>query len=455
MAQKKIKHTGTINLADDKKKERLQDDPAQLIVSIIRQQRSLYSKDMNDWIAARAQAEQPIYPMRTLLYNIYLDVILDGFIHGQIYNHRITPVKNKPFRIFNVDKKANDVKTALFEKGWVTDMIEYALESKFFGYSLIYLKELLFDGKTTWIKKVDLIDRKHVRPEAHVVTKYESDFNGIDYTAEPAANYVIPVGKECDLGLLNKAVPLWILKRHSWQNWDNFEEIFGIPIRIAKTASQDPRVQAEMEGWLSDMGSAAYGIFPQNTEIEIKESKHTDAFKVFFEKMQAANEELAILFSGQTMTSMDGSSRSQGEVHERVLGEIRTDDEKFIKTLFNEVLIPLLRDKHGWPLQDGDYMDFDQPEDKVARLAIFQGVYNMGFELDAQQVSEEFSVNILGKRTTPAPVAPGDPAKPADEENEDPNAPDDDNEDEPDDAKALLTMHKKLQALMGGGTHVH
>ena len=410
-----LKHAGTIVLKDGTAftKQDIKRDPGKVMASIIKQQRSLYAKNIEDWQVARAAAEQPEYPMRTYLLDIYLDVVLDAFIHGQIYNHRILPVKNKEFTIFNSDNKPNPDKTALFKKGWVDDLFTWWLESKFFGKSVPYIDEIDYDGHTSWIKKLVLLPRKNVHPEAHIITHYETDLEGIDYTDDPVCKYVLPAGDDYDLGLLNKATPLYILKKHSWQNWDEFEEIFGMPIRIAKTASQDPRVQSEIENWLDQMGTAAYGIFPDGTEMQIIESKQSDAYKVFSDKIRNANEELAILFSGQTMTSMNGSSRSQGEVHERVMQEITKDDEKFITTLFNEQLIPLLRDVHLWPLQDGDYFQWEQPEDLVALMAVYQGVNAMGFQIDPKQVEEKFKVKIIGiKAPTPPPAPQRDPNAP-------------------------------------------
>jgi hypothetical protein len=443
-----MKHGGTIVLNDGTSftQKDLKKDPGKVMASIIKQQRSLYAKNIEDWQVARAAADQPEYPMRVYLYDIYLDAILDAFIHGQIYNHRVLPVKNKAFSIFGADKKPNPDKTALFKKGWVDDLFTWWMESKFWGKSVPYIDEVEFDGTTTWIKKLVLIPRKHVHPEAHIITHYQTDLEGIDYTTDPVCKYVLPAGNDYDLGLLNKAVPLWILKKHSWQNWDEFEEIFGMPIRIAKTASQDPRVQSEIENWLSQMGTAAYGIFPDGTDMEIIESKQSDSFKVFSEKIRNCNEELAILFCGQTMTSMNGSSRSQGEVHERVMQEITQDDEMFIETLFNETLIPLLRDVHMWPLDPGDYFQWEQPEDLTALLAIYQGVNAMGFQLDPKEVADRFKVKIIGiKAPTPSPP----PAK-------DPNAPPPakeigDDEQLKADSKAILKLHADIMELYTGG----
>ncbi|MBB6131341.1 phage portal protein family protein [Mucilaginibacter lappiensis] len=437
-----LKHGGTITLKDGTTftKAQIKNDPGMVMAAIVKQQRSLYSKAMEDWIAARAMAENPDYPIRTLLYDIYDDIILDNFISGLIYNHRILPVKNKPIKIINAKKEFDQVKTDLFTKGWVRELFKWWLESIFYGFSLPYIDELLFDGKTAWINKLILLPRKNVNPELKVVTRFQSDFEGFDFCEDPLKKYVFPAGDRYDLGLLNKATPMAILKKHGWQNWDEFAEIFGMPIRTVKTASQDQRVLGEIEGWLRDMSTSSYGIFPAGTELDIKESKQSDAFNVFAQLIKAANEELAILICGQTMTSMNGSSRSQGEVHERVMDQITKDDELFVKTLFNETLIPILRDVHGWPLDEGDTMEWDHPEDLQALLKIFTGVNAMGFQIDPKQVEEKFGTKIIGLKL---PAAPPDPK---DDKPEDPQK-----EDKEMSAEQLLQLHAKLQKLYYGG----
>lgn len=416
-----LKHGGTINLSDGTSftKRDLLNDPAKVMISIIRQQRTLYSKEVDNVLHARAQAYNPDYPIRTLLLDIYDDILdNDPFIHGLIYNHRILPVKNKVFKILEKDGKENPEKTKLLaDKSWVDDYITYKLESKFYGHSLPYIKSLNFDGKTAFVDELTLIPRKHVLPERHIITKYQTEFEGTDYTADPVCKYVFPCGKDDDLGLLNKAAIPMILKRHAWQNWDEFGEIFGMPIRIAKTASQDPQVQAEIEDWLRDMSTASYGLFPMDTEIDVKGSSRSDAFKVFHEMIKAVNEELAILFVGQTMTSMNGSSKSQGEVHERVASEITKDDEKSIRIAMNEQVLPILRQYHGYPFDDGDYFIWDQPENLQNLLKIYTGINAMGFQTDPEEVSQRFGVKIIGlKQPAIAAEQPDDEQDPKDEQ---------------------------------------
>lgn len=431
--QSKVVHTETINLKADPDWESKRKDAAKIMVDLIRQQRSLYSKNIADWTAARQAAENIDFPQRTRLYDLYDDIILDEFVHGQIYNHRILPVKNRSFKIVDKNGERNEVATALLQKRWFDEFIEYALESKFYGFSLIFLKELDVD-----IKHIELVPRRHVLQEKGFVLRWQSDFLGQNYNEDPLKSYCLPIGKTHDLGLLNKAAPLWIIKKHGWQNWDEFAEIFGIPIRVVKTASQDPRVRAEIEGWVRDMGTSAYGVFPEGTEIDIKENNKTDAFRVFYEMIKTANEGLAVLFSGQTMTSMDGSSKSQAEVHQDVATEIRKDDERFISYEVAD-LIELLRTKHNYKFNEGDRFEWDVPEDVKALLEVFKAVDKMGFELDHEEVSTRLGVKILGRKAQATAPDPAD--NKADTESQL-------------SAKKILKLHADLAELYSGGSHV-
>ena len=400
-------HTQTIKVVEEANKNgTLKKDPAGVMVNIIKQQRSIYAKEIKDWLAARMAAENVDFPQRGRLYDIYDDMVLDDFVHGQMYNHRILPVKNRAFKIVDAEGKKDDDKTKLLQKRWFDNFITLALESKFYGFSLAYLNDFELKDGINQVKTCDKIPVRHVLQEKGFVLAWQSDFIGKSFVEEPVKNYVLPIGNTHDLGLLNKAVPLWILKKHSWQNWDEFAEIFGIPIRIVKTSSDDSRVRNEIEGWVRDMGSAAYGIFPEGTDIEIKENNKTDAFKVFAEMIKSANEGLAFLFSGQTMTSMNGSSRSQAEVHQEVATEIRKDDEKFIGYEVQE-LIDLLRNKHGYPFTDGDRFEWDVPEDVEGLMAVFKAVNEFGFQLDAEEVSTRLGIKIVGIKS----VAAADPGK--------------------------------------------
>jgi hypothetical protein len=371
-------------------------DPVQVIAKIVKQQRSLFNKEIRDWKVARAEAENPYRHNRVLLMELYHDIYLDAFIKGIIVNKRILKISNKPFRL--LDSEGNEALETmkLMQKKWMNQLIKLAMESRFFGYSLVYFWEMMGNE----FSQVKLVDRRHVMPEFSRWVQWQHDLpqNGFDYTQPPFRDYMVGIGDPEDLGLLNSAAPLYILKKHSWANWDEFEEIFGVPMRIAKVASNDKAVRAEVERWLRDMGTAPYGIFPQDSELDIKENTRADAFEVFDKKRKAANEELEVLLTGGRSVTQDQGNYGKEKVNQEEQNEIVEDDKTFITNVMNEQVMPLLR-ANGYPV-DGLTFTYDETEwlDPKERLAIFQGADALGYELDQAQVEKDLGVTITGKR---------------------------------------------------------
>ncbi|MFN2959497.1 DUF935 family protein, partial [Escherichia coli] len=81
-----------------------------------------------------------------------------------------------------------------------------------------------------------------------------------------------------------------------------FGKIFGQPMRIATTNSPDESERAHVEHALENMGAAFWGLFPEGTNIEIKESSRGDAYNVFDRRIDRCNSEMSKAILNQTMT---------------------------------------------------------------------------------------------------------------------------------------------------------
>lgn len=434
-----------VNLSKEAQ-QKIKQDPAGFMYSLVKQQYSMYKKEIAHWIAARQEFENIFNPQRIQYLQLCRDVMTDSFIFGQVRN-RIDRVLNKPFRIVSATGEELPLKKKFFKKKWFYDYAQLAMQAKFYGHTLIYFNEI----QGGQIKKVDHVWRDHVIPEKKIIVKMIYDLDGVDYTQNPLAAFCIGVGNDHDLGLFEKAIPLYILKKHSWQSWDQFEEMFGIPIRIAKTASQDKRVLGVIEDWLRDLGSAAYGMFPADTELEIKESTRSDAYQVFEQKRVACNEELAILFNGQFETSSKSGSRAKAEsVINNTQTEITNSDLRDLYHLTNDELIPRMAAMGGYDIAEDDEFEWDNTEVLLAkdRVLVYKSISDMGFELDQKDVEKSFGVVITGKK---APVslfgATPDPDK--EEKEPDPEDPKkkDPEKDPNDPANKLINMHKQIIKL--------
>ena len=60
-----------------------------------------------------------------------------------------------------------------------------------------------------------------------------------------------------------------------------FGEVFGMPLRVATTTSRDPKEYDRIEKMLQTMGAASYGLFPEGTTVDLKESTRADAYNVY------------------------------------------------------------------------------------------------------------------------------------------------------------------------------
>lgn len=85
------------------------------------------------------------------------------------------------------------------------------------------------------------VTRKHVVLEYGVILRDQGDeiSAGIKYREGEMASWVVEAGDPFDLGLLLKTAPQTISKRYALAFWDQFAEVFGIPMRIAKTDIRD------------------------------------------------------------------------------------------------------------------------------------------------------------------------------------------------------------------------
>ena len=294
-------------------------------------------QDIGKWRAAVLQAESLHYPNRQELYRLYKDVVLDAHLTGLI-NTRKYQILQSEFKV--VDKADNEIedKTELLKQKWFYDFVDNALDSMYWGFSLIQFGRLqnnVFDS-------VDLVPRQYVKQEFDIVVETPSAITGENYLDAKYKQWVIGIGQKRDLGLLAKAAPYVLWKKGAMQAWAEFTEIFGTPIRIGKTNVRDEVTRSNMEGFLKNMGVAAYGVFDTNDLIELVESNRSDAFDVFDKLIERCNSELSKLILGQTGTTDEKSYSGSANVHERILNMYGEQDEVFIENVFTYQLIPLL-----------------------------------------------------------------------------------------------------------------
>ena len=341
---------------------------------------SLYRKEITDWVNARTIRRDPFNPVTYPIQQLYRDAMLDNHLQGAIEN-RILRVLNKEILVKSADGKVDDKLSAQLQTRWFRHIIRKGLESKFYGYSLMFVDEL-----NTPTPKIIDFPRECVIPEKNVVLNNPFDINSaaIPYREFPDFFLFVSLGSDA-IGILERIAPMTIFKRHSWACWDEFEQIFGVPIRIARTFINTQSYKDELQRWLETMGTSSYGIFDKQTDIEIKENNRSDAFNVFYQKILAINKEISKGIVGQTMTMDDGSSQSQAEVHLKIYDEITACDITDVEDWITDNVFPVLRNS-GIAIPEGCYLSIVEkevvkPMDKIKIDAVLlQNGYNINPE---------------------------------------------------------------------------
>ncbi len=370
-----------------------------MLIELVAKTQYLTKKDINTWRQAWQMAINIENPQRSNLYDVYTDVDIDLHLSGCVGQRRDFVLK-KSFKLvdFNTQKEDKNI-TELFEEEWFKNFCEEILNSRYWGHSLVQLGDIVSVIGKKKFADITLVPRKHVIPEYGVIVKEVGDEpkKGIDYRTGSIADWVIEAGGKKDLGLFLKCAPQTLPKKNMLGFWDAFGEMFGMPIRIGKTTSRDSKEITKVERMLSDMGAAAWGLFPEGTEIEIKETQRGDAFEVYDKRVERANSEISKGILNQTMTIDNGASKSQGEVHLEIFQNVVERDADFVKDIVNNKLIPIMS-KHGFGVEKYKFQ-WDESIDYTPEQQIqIDTLMVQNFDIDPQYFAKKYNIPIIGKK---------------------------------------------------------
>ncbi len=395
---------GELNLAKPEGRARFQS----IVMDIHRTTDALTRKDIADWRAAWQMAINVDSPNRQRLYDIYRDVAVDLHLSGCIEQRRGF-VMSRSFKLVNESGDEDEAALHYFDQSWFKQLLRLCHDSLWFGHSLIELGELTKDGDgCPAYDCVRLIPRKHVIPEYHRCVQNVGDDwqSGIDYHEKPYSDWLIEAGQPDDLGLFLKAAQQTIPKKNALAFWDAFAEIFGMPMRVAKTTTRDPKEWKRLEQMILEAGSNLGMVTGMETEVQFVESGKGDAFNVYDRRIDRANSEMSKLIIGQTMTIEDGSSLSQSETHLQVFENLVESDRDMLRDIVNNQLIPRMI-RHGFPLKGlrfewNDAVDYT-PEQQVA----FETMIINNYDVDPSYFADKYGMPVGKRRENLPPMMPG------------------------------------------------
>lgn len=395
----KTRRDGEFDLSKPQDRKRFQ----RVVIDRMNETDRLVEHDISHWRRACQSAVNVENPNRCHLYDIYNDVEMDNHLSGAVEQVNGF-VKCRAFKLVNAQGDTDDEVQTYFQTSWFKDFIDYILEARYWGYSLIELGDIITDENSRLsFNGVGIVNRKHVIPEyGRVIKNLGDDWRtGADYREHPYTNWYIGVGKTHDLGLYRKAALQTIPKKYSFAFWENFEEMFGVPIRVAKTSSRDAKDRKILGSMMENMGHKAWGVFGEDTEISLVETAKSDSYNVYDKRIERANSELSKLILQQTMTIDDGSSRSQSETHLDVFENLITSLCEQVRDTVNTQLIPRMV-RLGFPVQ-GYHLEWDDPENYTAdqKIRILE-LLLANYKVPASYINDTYGIPVEEKEEQPS-----------------------------------------------------
>ncbi|MGB4134252.1 MAG: DUF935 family protein [Tenuifilaceae bacterium] len=282
------------------------------------------------------------------LYDLYEDLLLDGVLADAI-DKRIRAVTGADLTFQNAEGEENDEVISLIDTDEFEFLLQEIMQGLFWGVSLL---ELTFDPENGMA--VYSVPRKHIRPDTKRIAIQQNDPEGaIDYEGMP--NMIEVVNRKDKLGVIIRACPYAIFKRGGFSDWAQMVEIFGMPKRVGKYSIYDVEARKQLEEAFNSQGAAATLIVPKETEVSTESGGGSTNSSLYLDFVEACDRQILISILSQTMTTMDGSSRSQSETHKEVEEELNKQDLRMVQRVLNKKLMPIL-EARGYPVSGGSFV---------------------------------------------------------------------------------------------------
>lgn len=344
-------------------------------------------KTISQWVTAHINSElQKIngtitVPIKKPLQDIFDYAILDAHL-SSVVEQRKSKVLGEEYGVF-VGEVLNTELTRLFSKQWFNKLQDAIIDSKIYGYNLIEIQDLI-DSE---IKDIKVIDRGNVIPELRAIVKNPYQTNSlIPIDSRNDSDYYVLVDSG-HLGLLNKVVPLVMIKRLTISMWGSHAETFGIPPTILKTNEKE-----HINKFHEDLTKFVHSrkiVIGTDDSLEVLQANTTDAHKIYKELIETCNFEISKALIGQTSTSDVKSFVGSAEVHERVANEISEADREYMTYAINDIVFPKLI-ALGYRLENATFKYISREkrsyEEKLKTITTL--VKDNGYMIDPENVKE-------------------------------------------------------------------
>ena len=370
---------------------------------------------------AIAEAEQPLFPHRVKMQRLYLNTIENGYIKACVDRRKdLTLLRKWEFKGPNgeVDPKltaifCQEVDGRIMLREWFLNFLSFVLDAEFFGYSLIYLGDVV-DGV---VNGTEIEKRWLVSPDRKVFARYEHLTTGVNFIEDPLYkdSYVwvdTPnnLGTSCcGYGSFYEVSVYEIMLRNIMRFNADYTEVNVAPFRQVKTDKTEEDERAELYNSAVNMANNGVAVTDLDDEIIFHPSGGSgtgyQAYGDFEERIEGKVSQI-ILGHADAMKSIPGKLGNDGEESpaQQALEDKQSRDGDRVTALVNGVLFDRLRTM-GFNIAPGStaIMLNDNEENENANNLVDLAVKmkSAGLQMTPQHFTEKTGIPTQQETATP------------------------------------------------------
>jgi len=382
--------------------------------------------DVARWREACAEMERAYYPFRYKTQQMFVDTVLNGHTLS-CWERRKDLTLLRDFRVVNAGGIEDEKLTQIFKKTWFNSFVSFALDAQAFGYSLIFLGDVVEDE----FKGMEVIKRWNISPDRLEVASFPYMPSGIKFLEDEDVkrwHIYVPTTNDigtspCGYGLLYNVALYEIYLRSTLGFNVDYAQNYGQPIRVGTTTKTDEDERSVLFQSLIDMGNNAAILKDPTDEIELVETKGAgQGYKVYESLELRCEKKISKLILGHadaidsTPGKLGGSQGAEDNPVTNALMDKQTKDGAFITPIINGQLIPRMRE-FGFNIPEGysfEYKNDDEQEtfrkkedaSNLVTATIAKTMKDAGLQMDAKYFEER--TGIVSTKIEVA--APGKPA---------------------------------------------
>jgi len=303
----------------------------------------------------------------------------------------VTPGDDSP----RAGEIADFVRRTIVDQPWFNGMVMDLLDALGKGYAVC---EILWQTGTRWVPAACpwRDPRYFVWDETRTVLRLAEDgmLYGVDLPPGKVIVHMphIKSGLAVRGGLARLVAWSYLFKTFALKDWAAFAEVYGLPLRLGRYGPAATQADIDtLVAAVAGIGTDAGAVLPESMRIEFQGTGEGRGGGDLFQRLaEYLDGQVSKAVLGQTMTTDDGASLSQAQVHNGVRIDVAQADAAALANTTNRDLVRVAVDLNFGPQDAYPWLSWPvtAPEDTEAVTKQLTGLVPLGLRVRAEDVRE-------------------------------------------------------------------